>query len=251
MQKPQSSIIMLIIIVAVILAIASSLALLALQDRPDTPEEQVTEGEQAPAETQVINVEGVDIAVRRTVDNALFMQPITPVQPESAQPEQQTQEQPAEQQTEQTQEQPAEQQTEQTQEQPAEQQTEQTQEQPIELATAVPLNTANQTVDAIIYQSYVVQANDSLYNITRQLNTSITLMAVKGIDQEDLVAGQTIQVPIGNPAYCPGLSPYAVAEGDTIFSIAQRRNTTPDNLRTINTLDANYTIYSGTIICVP
>ena len=40
-------------------------------------------------------------------------------------------------------------------------------------------------------------------------------------------------------------------EGDTVFSIAQRRNTTPDNLRAINNLDPEYTIYSGTIICVP
>ena len=245
MQKPRSSIIMLIIIVSVLLAAASSLILLNLQNRPDAPEEPAAAEGQAPAETQVVNIEGVDVAINRNLDNVLLLLPAAP-QPENAQPEQPAQD---EQQNQEQPEQPA-QDGQQTQEQPAEQPTVATQEQPAQ-PTAVPVNTANQAVDSIIYQGYTVQENDSLYNITRQLNTSITLMAVKGVDQDDLVAGTVIQVPVGNPAYCPGLQPYAVGEGDTVFSIAQRRNTTPENLQAINKLDANYTIFSGTIICVP
>ena len=249
MQKPQSSIIILIVIVMTILAVATSLALFALQGRPDTPEQPLPEGEQAQVETQVINVEGVDVAVRRTADNGLLVEAFV-AQPETIEPTQPTEQQP-EQQTEQP-EQQTEQQTEQQPEQQTEQQPEQQQpEQQVQTATAVPLNSVNTSVDPIIYQSYTVQANDTLYNITRQFNTSVTLMAVKGISQDDLAPGTVIQVPVGNPAYCPGLQPYAIAEGDTIFSIAQRRNTTKETLRTINNLDANYTIYSGTIICVP
>ena len=230
MQKPQSSIIMLIIIVAVILAIASSLALLALQNRPDGPEEEQQ------AQTEIVNVEGVDVVIQRNPQNGLFMQPVV-VQPENVQPEPPAQEDP-----------PA------TESQPEPQPTQQPeptaapQPQP---TTAVPLGTVNRNVESIIYRDYTVQNSDTLYNITRQLNTSVTLMATKGIDQDDLVAGTVIQIPVGNPDYCPGMTPYAVGEGDTIFSIAQRRNSTPENLQAINGLDANYTIYSGTIICVP
>ncbi len=233
MQKPQSSIIMLIIIVAVILAVASSLALFALQDRPDAPET----GQEAP-QTQVVHVEGVDVIIQRNAENGLFMQPVI-LQPENVQPTAQT-ESPAEEPTQQPETQPE------TPPQP----TQQPEPEPQPTAAA-PLGTVNRNVESIIYRNYTVQNDDTLYNITRQLNTSVTLMAVKGIDQDDLVAGTVIQVPIGNPDYCPAMQPYAVGEGDTIFSIAQRRNTTPDNLRTINGLDANYTIYSGTIICVP
>lgn len=243
MQKPRSSIILLIVIVTTLLAIATSLALFALQARPDSPEDvaEVPAGEEAAqTETQLVTVEGVEVRVLRSIDNQLFMQPVVP-QIEVVVPTQPVQEAP------QTQEQPT-QVPEQTQEQPA-QQTDQTQQ--VIQATAVPVGTANQGVDPIIYQSYTVQNNDTLYNITRQLNTSVTLMAVKGIDQDDLVVGTAIQVPVGNPAYCPGMRPYAIGEGDTIFSIATRRNTTVETLRSINNLDANYTIYSGTIMCVP
>jgi LysM repeat protein len=114
-----------------------------------------------------------------------------------------------------------------------------------------PSGSVNTGVAPVIFQDYVVQGNDTLYNITRQLETSITLMAIHGIDQDDLVVGITLKIPIGNPAYCPSLRPYAVGEGDTVFAIATRRNTTVENIRTINQLNAEYDIQAGEVLCVP
>ncbi|GJM40511.1 MAG: hypothetical protein DHS20C20_07930 [Ardenticatenaceae bacterium] len=116
-------------------------------------------------------------------------------------------------------------------------------------ATAVP---AAPAVEKIIYQPYQVQQGDTLYSLSRAFTTSIALMADKGISQTNLVPGTTIQIPVGNPAYCSGRGqPYAVGEGDTAFNISQRYNTTPEDLRTRNSLDANYTIKIADIICVP
>ncbi|WP_420640924.1 LysM peptidoglycan-binding domain-containing protein [Candidatus Leptofilum sp.] len=135
----------------------------------------------------------------------------------------------------------------------------------IETATATPEPTAvpptnvpptnvpaPPAVEKIIYQSYTVQQGDTLYSLSRAFVTSIALMADKGISQANLVPGTTINIPVGNPQYCNGRGrPYAVGEGDTAFNISQRYNTTPENLQSINSLDANYTIKIADIICVP
>jgi LysM repeat protein len=118
----------------------------------------------------------------------------------------------------------------------------------VEQATAVP----PAIVEKIIYQDYTVQPGDTLYSISQRIDTSIALMADKGLSQTSLTPGQIIKLPIGNPAYCTGKGrPYAVGEGDTAFNISQRFNTTPTNLQALNGLDANYTVKVADILCVP
>ena len=114
----------------------------------------------------------------------------------------------------------------------------------------------NTSVDKVILVSYTVGPNDTLYSVaeyhtSRGQITSVSLMAKHGIDSTKIVAGATINVPYANPAYCPGLQPYVVLEGDNTFRIAQRAGTTPDTLRRINHLDANYTVYVTDVICLP
>ncbi len=106
-------------------------------------------------------------------------------------------------------------------------------------------------VEPVIFVSYTVQPGDTLYSISTRQDTSISLMARFGISSVNMVPGTVIQLPIGNPAYCPGNLPYAVAEGDTAFSIAAKCGTTVQELQRINNLDANFTVYSASIICVP
>ena len=125
-------------------------------------------------------------------------------------------------------------------------------------ATAVPLTEPQATavptavIEKIIYEDYTVQPGDTLYSISQRMDTSIALMADKGISQTSLTPGQVIKLPIGNPAYCVDKGrPYAVGEGDTAFNIGQRLNTTATNLQSINGLDANYTVKVADIICVP
>ncbi|MEZ4593864.1 MAG: LysM peptidoglycan-binding domain-containing protein [Chloroflexota bacterium] len=142
-----------------------------------------------------------------------------------------------------------------------------TQEQQVETATATPEPTAvppttevvqatavpaAPAVEKIIYQPYTVQQGDTLYSLSQAFATSIALMADKGISQANLVPGTTINIPVGNPAYCSGRGQvYAVGEGDTAFNISQRYNTTPEDLQARNGLDANYTVKIADIICVP
>jgi LysM repeat protein len=117
--------------------------------------------------------------------------------------------------------------------------------------TAVPA-TAVPAAEKIIFQNYTVQQGDTLYSLSQSFATSIALMAENGISQTSLVPGQTIAIPVGNPAFCNGRGrPYAVGEGDTAFNISQRYNTTPENLQALNQLDGNYTVKIADIICVP
>ncbi len=236
MRRTQPSIIMLVIIVTTILAVASSLVLAFIQSRSETPQE-VDPNAQPQDGTQMVTVEGVPIVVNNNPNDLLFLMPDIPeAAPETVQPTQPAEEiQPT--QTQQEVPQPT--------QPPAEEQAPQPQ------PTPVPGGSVNAGVAPVIFRDYTVQANDSLYNITRQLDTSITLMAVNSIDQSDLVEGSVIRVPVGNPDYCPGLRPYSIGEGDTVFAIATRRNTTIEILRAINNLNPEFNIKAGEILCVP
>ncbi len=117
--------------------------------------------------------------------------------------------------------------------------------------TAEPEPTATPIPDSVIYETYVVQPNDSLYSIAERVDVSIALMAHYDIAQDSLVPGETIELPKGNPAYCPGHRPYAVGEGDTAYSISRQFDTTVENLQTINRLDEDFTVRVAEIICVP
>ena len=213
MQKSQSVIIFTIIIMAIILGVGSFLALSYVRRRPELP-----------AGSFQTTVEGVDVVV--SLDPAkqiLLLNP--PPLPSDLPPGDQTTE-------------------------PAAGQS--AQGQPPPTATPPPPEpTPTPIPDAVIFVDYLVQANDSMYSVAQRMDTSITLMAQEGIAQDNLIPGQTIKLPIGNPAYCPGQRPYAVGEGDTAFSVSRRFNMTVEALKTINNLDENYTILAGGILCMP
>jgi LysM repeat protein len=106
-------------------------------------------------------------------------------------------------------------------------------------------------VESVIFVSYVVQPGDSLYSIADQYNTSIELMALYGIDGDDMVAGTALSLPVPNPAFCPGMTAYVVRDKDTVFRIAHQFNTTAQAIQAANNLDANYTIKTTQVICIP
>jgi LysM repeat protein len=108
----------------------------------------------------------------------------------------------------------------------------------------------------VIYVPYTVQQGDTLfgiaqYHIDRGQPTSVALMAKHGIGSGKLVAGKTLNIPVANPAYCPGLHTYVVLEGDNAFRIAMKYNVNVEWLRQNNNLDSNYTVYVTDILCVP
>ncbi len=98
---------------------------------------------------------------------------------------------------------------------------------------------------------YNVLPGDTLYSIASKHDTSIELMAINGIDSGDIVAGSTLELPVANPAFCPGMTPHIVRRDDTVFSLARTYGTIVEEIIAANTLDANATIYISEVICLP
>jgi LysM repeat protein len=108
------------------------------------------------------------------------------------------------------------------------------------------------SADCITFIDYTVQQGDTLFSISMRYVTSIELMARFGISSVNIVPGNVIRLPVGNPSCCPGgWEPYAVQVGQSAFGIAQKCGTTVQELQRVNGLDANYSIYAASIICVP
>jgi LysM repeat protein len=221
MQKSQPIVILIIITMAIILAAGSFLALTYIQRRPD-----------APTGTLVTNVEGLDVTVRADPDKEVRVLNLGEIQVDSSAEEQA----------------------------PAVPLPDgidaQLDELPVtveESPTPLPEPSPTSSPDPVIFEAYTVLASDTLYGIANRTDTSIALMARFGVSQDDLVPGNVIELPVGNPAYCPQFDrqPYAVGEGDTAFSVSRRFNIGVDELREINALDENYTVYAAVVICVP
>lgn len=122
---------------------------------------------------------------------------------------------------------------------------------PILEPTAVPQTAPAGSGAEIILVGYTVQVGDTLYRIASLHSTSVSLMAEYGIDQDDLIAGNVLQIPQANPAFCPGLTAYVVREGDTAFSIARAFGVTLDQVQSLNNLNADYYIRAGQVLCLP
>lgn len=226
-QQKSNPLILMLMGLAVVSAAILFLAVSSVQNRPQSPEG-----------SEVVTVGGQPITLRRDaaqtlvlVNNALPVPP--PPQPEQVDPQPAPTDPTA---VPTTPPETAEQQ------QPA----------PAPTQTAVPQpQPAPAAVEKIIFIDYQVQQSDTLYSIAQRIDTSIALMADKGISHDSLVPGTIIRLPIGNPAYCPGRRPYAIGEGDTVFSIGRRFNISKEDLQTINNLDANFSIRIADILCVP
>ena len=220
-QKPQPYLMLFVVGLAFILAAGLFLAVRAMQNRPESADNR-----------EVVTVAGQPIRVSRDVSKAVRL--LTPeevavavVQPEAAPVEAQ----------------PA---------QPAPVETPVLPAAVMVEPTAVPpAVVAPVAVEKIIITNLAIGSGDTLYSISQRIDTSIALMADRGISQDDIVPGTTIPLPIGNPAYCPGRRPYAVGEGDTAFSIGKKFNVSAEELRTINTLDEAFTVRVADILCVP
>ena len=119
---------------------------------------------------------------------------------------------------------------------------------PVITSTPVP------AIGDYLFVSYTVVAGDTLYSIanSKGFNTTIPLMARFGIDSTQVYAGNVLQVPVANPAACPGNYAYVVRAGDTLSSIAIKCGTTVDNLKAINGISGDtYRLDETSVLCVP
>ncbi len=220
--KAQGRMVLLVIGLAIILAAGFFLAISAIRNRSN--------GAEPPAPGEKVIVEGQEVTLVRNPELTVRLVSPTELLAEQAQPESSENEQPA--------------------------------EQPVPTDTPIPADTGGQpdpppeptataVPDKVILIDYTVKQSDSLYSVADRIDTSIALMALYNIAQDNLVPNTVINLPVGNPAYCPGRRPYAVGEGDTAFSISRRFNISPEELQSINNLNAEYTVHVADILCVP
>ncbi|KAA3665391.1 MAG: LysM peptidoglycan-binding domain-containing protein [Chloroflexi bacterium] len=222
-NKAQGTMVLLVIGLAIILAAGFFLAISAIRNRPESTEELPPPGE-------VVIVEGQEVTLVRNPELTVRLVSPTELLAEQAQPEAVENEQPA--------------------------------DQPVPTDTPVPEETGGQpdptpepaataVPEKVILIDYTVQQSDSLYSVAQRTDTSIALMSVHNIAQDNLVPNTVISLPVGNPDYCPGRRPYAVGEGDTAFSIGRRFNISAEELREINNLNEEFTVRVADILCVP
>ncbi len=109
----------------------------------------------------------------------------------------------------------------------------------------------NLGVEPIIFVAHTVQAGNTLYSLARNNNTTIELMATRGISTAELIPGRVIQIPVPNPAYCLNTRPRVVHSGDTAFSLARHHGLSLEQFRIMNNLDASYALSIAQVVCVP
>lgn len=83
---------------------------------------------------------------------------------------------------------------------------------------------------------YIVKKGDSLYSIAQANNTTVDeLKKLNNLTSNILSTGQLLKIP---SPLLPETS-YTVKKGDSLYSIAQKYNTTVDELKRINNLTSN------------
>lgn len=101
-----------------------------------------------------------------------------------------------------------------------------------------------------MYKIYKVNAGDSLESIAKALGvTTNELMSINGMSPNQiLVPGALLVVPAKENST---FTKYIVKKGDNLYSIAQRYNTTAEQLLKLNGLSVNDYIYPNEEIMVP
>lgn len=123
---------------------------------------------------------------------------------------------------------------------------------PQQVATlAAPIPTPTPWPPSVSLINYVVVPGDTLYSLTQKHNTSIDLMARYNIAADSMIAGNTLLLPVANPAFCPNSRPHVVRDQQTVSEIARTYGTTAQAIGAANGLDANYSVRTSQVICVP
>lgn len=84
--------------------------------------------------------------------------------------------------------------------------------------------------------TYTVKSGDNLYSIARKYNVTVSdLMNYNNLTSNLLSIGQVIRIPSNNSSS----TAYTVKNGDTLYSIARKYNTSVDSIKTKNNLTSN------------
>lgn len=114
-----------------------------------------------------------------------------------------------------------------------------------ELAEAVISAVANyigvpyKAPNGLITNTYVVQKGDTLYSIANKLGTTVSeLKKENNLTSNTLQIGEVLRIPT-KEIYEEEENIYIVKKGDSLYSIANKYNTTVEELKKINNLTSN------------
>lgn len=98
------------------------------------------------------------------------------------------------------------------------------------------------------YINYIVQSGDTLYSIANKYNTSIdTIKSLNSLTSNTLLVGQVLKLPTSAGT---NYVSYTVKNGDTLYSIAKRYNTSVNEIKSFNNLSSN-TLNIGQTLNIP
>ncbi len=100
---------------------------------------------------------------------------------------------------------------------------------------------------------YVVKSGDSLWSIANRYNTTVdTIKRLNNLTSNTLSVGQVLTLPSTGTTTpsTPGGNTYVVKSGDSLWSIANRYNTTVDAIKQLNNLTSN-TLSVGQVLKLP
>lgn len=98
---------------------------------------------------------------------------------------------------------------------------------------------------------YTVKSGDSLWSIANRYNTSVAaLKATNNLITNDLKVGQILKIPKKGiiPPVNDNNEVYIVVAGDSLWSIANRYNTTVDAIKKLNQLTTNNLIIGQSLL---
>ncbi len=97
---------------------------------------------------------------------------------------------------------------------------------------------------------YIVSSGDTLWAIANKYNTTVDeLKTLNNLTSNTLQIGQILKLPTDSESE-ENENTYTVKSGDTLYSIANKYNTTVDELKTLNNLTSN-TLQIGQILKLP
>ena len=85
---------------------------------------------------------------------------------------------------------------------------------------------------------YTVVSGDSLYKIANKFNTTVDeIKSLNNLTSNNLSIGQKLKIPSNENI--PTTSTYTVVSGDSLYKIANKFNTTVDEIKSLNNLTSN------------